>query len=116
MDDMIGKQVLDVVQPAGIEAALLASKEQKQRDDEVFAALERDLEAARYAAQRAQRQYDASDPKNRLVTWELERRWNQALGRVREIESRLQAHSSEKQHSADMPAELQPTRSLVARQ
>src|SRR3954453_2683975 len=29
--------------------------------------------------QRAQRQYDAADPENRLVTGELERRWNQTL-------------------------------------
>jgi hypothetical protein len=78
VDDVIGEQVLAVVQPAAIEAALLADQEQKQRDDEVLAALERDLEAARYTAQRAQRQYDASDPENRLVTGELERRWNQS--------------------------------------
>ena len=53
------------------------------------AALERDLQAARYAASRAQRQYDAADPENRLVTDELERRWNQALARVHEIEQRV---------------------------
>ena len=32
----------------------------------------RDLEAARYAADRAFRQYDAADPANRLVAGELE--------------------------------------------
>lgn len=106
VDDMIGKQVLAVVQPAAIEAAVLAGKEQKQRDEEVLAGLERDLEAARYAAQRAQRQYDASDPENRLGTSELERRWNQALERVREIESRVQSYPSEKQHAAATPAEF----------
>lgn len=86
MDDTISKQVLAAVQPAAIEAALLASEEQIHQKDDAIAALERDLEAARYAAQRAQRQYDAADPENRLVTGELERRWNQALQRVREIE------------------------------
>lgn len=89
VDDIIGKQVLAAVQPAAVEAAVLAGKEQKQIQDEVRAALQRDLEAARYAAQRAQRQYDASDPENRLVTGELERRWNQALQRMQEIERRL---------------------------
>ena len=39
-------------------------------------ALSRDLEAARYAAERAFRQYDAADPENRLVAGELEARWN----------------------------------------
>jgi hypothetical protein len=42
---------------------------------------------AHYTAARAQRQYDASDPENRLVADELERRWNQALDRVREVEA-----------------------------
>lgn len=53
------------------------------------AALEHDLQAARYANSRAQRRHDAADPENRLVTDELERRWNQALARVHEIEQRV---------------------------
>ena len=43
---------------------------------------------------RAQRQYDAADPENRLVADELERRWNQALERVREIEQRIAQHAA----------------------
>jgi hypothetical protein len=39
------------------------------------------LEQARYEAARMRRQYDAVDPDNRLVTGELERRWNVALSR-----------------------------------
>jgi DNA invertase Pin-like site-specific DNA recombinase len=62
VDDSIGKQVLEVVQPVAVQAAMLASEEQSRLQDEVAAALRRDLEAARYAAQRAQRQYDAADP------------------------------------------------------
>ncbi len=45
------------------------------RRDQGRAALKRDLEAARYAADRAFRQYDAADPVNRLVAGELEARW-----------------------------------------
>ena len=52
----------------------------------------RDLEAARYAADRAFRQYDAADPLNRLVTGELETRWNKALARVTEVEGKITAH------------------------
>ena len=58
-------------------------------------ALARDLEAARYAADRAFRQYDAADPANRLVAGELEARWNQALARVSEIEGKIAAHKLE---------------------
>ena len=49
----------------------------------------RELEAARYSADRAFRQYNAADPENRMVTGELENRWNTALSRVREIENRI---------------------------
>jgi len=56
--------------------------------------------------QRAQRQYDAADPENRLVAGELERRWNQALQRVREIETRIQSHTADEQHTAATPAEF----------
>jgi Recombinase/Recombinase zinc beta ribbon domain len=99
VDDTISQQVLSVVQPSAIEAALLASNEQITRKNDAIAALERDLEAARYAAQRTQRQYDASDPENRLVTGELERRWNQALSRVQEIETRIQSYAVDQHHT-----------------
>jgi DNA invertase Pin-like site-specific DNA recombinase len=92
VDETIAQEVLRVVQPAAVEAAVLASEEEARKQDEVFAAWGRDLEAARYAAQRAQKQFDAADPENRLVADELERRWNQALQRVQEIELRIQQH------------------------
>jgi hypothetical protein len=44
------------------------------------------VEQARYEARLAQRQYDAVDPSNRLVAAELERRWNEKLERVTELE------------------------------
>jgi DNA invertase Pin-like site-specific DNA recombinase len=94
VDDSISKQILEVVQPVAVEAAVLAHEEQSKVHDDVLAVLRRDLEAARYAAQRAQRQFDAADPENRLVTGELERRWNQALDRVRELELRIEAQAS----------------------
>src|SRR5258708_9691745 len=53
-----------------------------------------DLEAARYSADRAFRQYDAIDPQNRLIAAELELRWNSALTRVGEIETRIAAHDA----------------------
>src|SRR6516165_7487755 len=92
VDEALAQEVLRVVQPAAVEAAILASEEEARKQDEVLQAWGRDLEAARYAAQRAQKQYDAADPENRLVADELERRWNQALQRVQEIERRIEQH------------------------
>jgi hypothetical protein len=53
------------------------------------------LERARYEARRAQRQYEAVDPDNRLVAGELEKRWNTALLCVTELEQQLQAVGNE---------------------
>src|SRR5262249_49673115 len=57
--------------------------------------LELALEKARYEARRAQRQYDAVDPDNRLVAGELETRWNSALRQASELETRLQNFDSQ---------------------
>jgi len=92
VDEMMANEVLRVVQPGAVEAAWLAHQEEARQQDEVLEALRRDLEAARYGVQRAQKQYDTTDPENRLVAGELERRWNQALERVQEIERRIEQH------------------------
>ena len=62
VDEAMSKEILRVVEPAAVEAAVLASKEETHKQDEVLEALRRDMEAARYAAHRAQKQYDAADP------------------------------------------------------
>ena len=100
VDDAIGDQVLGVLEPGAVEAAVLASQEQAVKQDEVLAALKRDLEAARYAAGRAWKQYDRADPDHRLVADELERRWDEALGHVEELEARIDEHTA---HRDPMP-------------
>lgn len=95
VDEAIGREVLRVVQPAAIEASMLAHEERVRQQDDVLEALERDRQAAAYAADRARRQYDAADPENRLVTAELERRWNLALQHVHEIEARIHQHGTD---------------------
>lgn len=95
MSEAISQQVLCVVQPAALEAAVLSAQDAGRQQDEVLAALERDLEAAHYRAHRAWKQYDAADPDNRLVASELERRWNQALQRVEELQRRIEQQRSQ---------------------
>jgi len=70
-------------------------REQSQQQDQVVRALELELKAAHYAADRAGSQYEAADPKNRLVADELERRWNAGLERVAELEARIAKEKSE---------------------
>jgi hypothetical protein len=54
----------------------------------VVAALERGR-GDRYSARRAQKQFDAADPENRLVADELER--NRALEQVRVLELKIES-------------------------
>src|SRR5262245_39748940 len=103
VDDAIEGALLTVVGPGAIAAAVAAEKEAGQQRDQVREALRRDLEAARYAADRAFRQYDAADPANRLVTGELEARWNKALARVAEVEAKIAAHDA-----ATVPSTVDP--------
>ena len=94
VDDAVEAALLVVVQPAAAQAALAAEAQATARRDEAREAMMRDLEAARYAADRALRQYDAADPENRFVAGELEARWNRALTRLAEIEHRIAAHDA----------------------
>ena len=86
VDRAIAGEVLDRLQPLGVEAALAAAAARVEQRSEKKSQIELTLQQARYEAVRAQRQYDAADPDNRLVTGELERRWNERLTAVRDLE------------------------------
>jgi hypothetical protein len=92
VDDAIEAALLEIVEPGAVAAAVEAEAASANRRDQAREAMQRDLEAARYAAERAFRQYDAADPLNRLVATELETRWNRALLRVGELEAKIAAH------------------------
>ena len=94
VDDAIEEALFQVVEPGALAAAVEAEAQAAHRRDQVRDALMRDLEAARYAVDRAFRQYDAADPTNRLVAAELELRWNRALAHVNEIEAKIVAHDA----------------------
>ena len=90
LDEAISRQLMAVLEPAAIEAAVLATEQENLQQDEIISALKRELEAARYNARRAEKQYDTTDPDNRLVANELERRWNEALLQVQQLEVRIE--------------------------
>jgi DNA invertase Pin-like site-specific DNA recombinase len=94
VDDAIEAALLQVVGPGAMAAAIAAEATTSAQRDQVREALLRDLEAARYATERAFRQYDAADPENRLVAAELETRWNRALVRVAEVEAKIAEHDA----------------------
>ncbi len=112
VDEAVSQQVLRVVQPGAMEAAVLAAQDADRECDDVLAALGRDLEAARYVATRAWKQFNATDPDNRLVASELERRWNQALQCVEELEQRIEQQRS--QSATRTTPTLEDFKTLVA--
>lgn len=102
VDDAIEEALLGVVEPGAIAAAAEAERNMTSQPDQVRDALQRDLQAARYAADRAFRQYDAADPEDRLVTSELEARWNKTLARVGDIENKIAGHDAATPQSSPM--------------
>jgi DNA invertase Pin-like site-specific DNA recombinase len=90
-DRLVEEELLRRLEPLGIDAALAAIDRREKHDDDRIAQKQLALEQARFEVARARRQYDAVDPDNRLVAAELEKRWNEALKRHREVETELEA-------------------------
>lgn len=90
-DEVVAREVLAVVQPLAVEAALAAEELVNEKITAARRLVELELEQARYEARLAERRYEAVDPDKRLVAEELEARWEAALARVREVEARLAA-------------------------
>jgi hypothetical protein len=67
----------------------------QQKHHDLRTAIELELEQARYEARLAARRYESVDPDQRLVAAELEARWNTALQKVKELESKLHAFDRE---------------------
>ena len=91
IDEAVGGEIVRLLQPLGVEAAVRAITDCEHQAGEKRRQIELELEQARYEAARAQRQYDAVDPDNRLVAGELERRWNVALAAVGALQEELEA-------------------------
>jgi DNA invertase Pin-like site-specific DNA recombinase len=90
IDRAVALQILDAVSDRAVDAAILASDQVERSQRDVIAAVERDLEGARYEASLASRRYELVDPAKRHVARELEARWNSALERVADLERRIQ--------------------------
>jgi len=89
----VADQVLEALQPAVAEASLEAAAEVEQRRRRVIRHWEQGIERARYEADRAARRYQAREPENRLVARTLERRWEEALQAVHQLEAEFDRFS-----------------------
>ena len=75
--------LLKTLEPDQVSLALAALEELEQEYASLKRQRELHLERLRYETMRAQRQYDAVEPENRLVARTLEKRWE---GKLRELE------------------------------
>jgi excisionase family DNA binding protein len=91
VDAAVATEVLRVVEPVAIEAALEAERMHREGQAERRRIVELDLRQALYEAGLAERRYAACDPDNRLIAAQLEKNWEDALRRVEGCRSRLAA-------------------------
>ncbi len=89
VEEAVEQELLRVLSPLGLEAALGALENHRKRSEEKLLQREMALQQACYEATLARRQYDAVDPENRLVASELEARWNARLQRAQELEEEV---------------------------
>jgi hypothetical protein len=95
VDRAVERAIFSVIEPEAIEAALQAAEDAKALQGRALDVLDLKLEQARYETERARRQYNAVDPENRLVAGELERRWNQALQTLHQLQEERSALEAE---------------------
>lgn len=95
---------------AGEEAALLVREQSQQQGEDVERSWRLQIEKAEYEAQRAERQYNAVEPENRIVARELERRWNARMVELDVL--RAKAKEARVRHPAFTDAELAAARTL----
>jgi hypothetical protein len=69
--------LLAAVTPAQLDIALHALDDYEAEQAEIRRQREMQIEQAEYDVEIARRRYEATDPANRLVTAELEARWEQ---------------------------------------
>jgi DNA invertase Pin-like site-specific DNA recombinase len=94
VDRAVALKMLEAISNRAVEAAIFASDQVERSQKDIIAAVERELEAARYEASLAGRRYELVDPQKRHVARELEARWNNALDRVAALERRIEELSA----------------------
>ena len=86
IDEAVSDELITAITPAGVEASLRAVELSQAENDAALAQWRRQVEQARYEAQRAERRYRAVDPDNRLVARGLEAAWEARLRELGEAE------------------------------
>ena len=113
LDDYVAGQVLDAVAPAALEVSMAAAAQAEDERAMLDKLWRQRLERARYAADRARRQYQLAEPENRLVVRQLEAGWEAALAETARLEADYQRFTEE-QPAALTAAERAAIQALAA--
>jgi hypothetical protein len=95
LDGYVTGQVLDAVAPAALEVSMAAAAQAEGERAMLDKLWRQRVERARYAADRARRQYQLAEPENRLVTRQLEADWETALAEAGRLEADYQRFTEE---------------------
>jgi predicted DNA-binding transcriptional regulator AlpA/biotin operon repressor len=107
LENAVVRVFLEAVTPAGVRACSEAVGELERAHEQRLHGQRLAVERAQFEADRAQRQFDACEPENRLVARTLERAWEQALQaleRERQKLGELQARQPEPLTDAERQA------------
>jgi hypothetical protein len=85
IDELVAEHVLLALRPAALELSLRAIEDLRRERERLRRHWEQRLERAAHEAGRAERQYLAVEPENRLVARGLERKWEEALRTERDL-------------------------------
>src|SRR5207248_1462715 len=91
LDTQVEQRFLEALRPDQLTLALAALAHLEQEEQAERKQWDLRLERARYEAKRAERQYQAVEPENRLVARSLERQWEEKLRAIEAIEKEYQA-------------------------
>jgi DNA invertase Pin-like site-specific DNA recombinase len=86
LDDLVAREVLRALEPAALDLSLRAIENVEQERKRLHDQWRQTLERGRQDVARAERQYHAVEPENRLVARTLEARWEDALKKRRQAE------------------------------
>ena len=95
LDAYVTRQVLDALAPAALEVSLAAAAQTEAERAMLDKLWRQRLERARYAADRARRQYQLAEPENRLVARQLETDWEAALAEAGRLQADYQRFTEE---------------------
>jgi hypothetical protein len=95
LDAYVAGQVLQAVAPAALEVSMAAAAQAQDERAMLDKLWRQRIERARYAADRARRQYQLAEPENRLVVRQLEAGWEAALAEADRLEADYQRFTEE---------------------